>query len=145
MQKKNLIYIIGGAAVVGYFIWMKRKKQTDQVKITTPDQQIAPAFVNDATNTIKAVAKRIARKRKVKSPIDSQQSASQQISETVIQNSDGGITTVKEITPLSKKGARVEARSVKKEIKASGGTAKQARQAARSVIKNRMGELPVFF
>lgn len=167
-KNKNLIYIIGGAAVVGYYIWMKNKKSSDiqqEVEITTPDQQIAPAFVNEATDIIKAATKRLASKRsksnrkKSNNAMDPMSMTENdnipvpiEVVESTVNNSDGGTFTVKEAIlqnsglPLIKKSSK----TVKQEIKASGGSAKQARQAAKTYRKEarkakKVGELPVFF
>jgi len=154
MQKKNLIWIIGGAAIVGYFIYTKRKKSVEIPQsipdAATPDQQLAPAFVNRPTRP-KPVASRSRRaKKSLMVP---------EISQSTVFNAESiEPTAMQEVAQdmmmkpvvLSAKAARQTARATKQEVRASGGTAKQARQAARSVRKEarqarRMGELPVTF
>ena len=163
MQKKNLIYIIGGAALVGYFIWMKKKSSSEIPSAalpSTPDQELAPSFVNQTTEVIKNVAKKV-RSRKA-----ALKKAAPMIDEETGMLSPGSASSevMAPSSPLaevmqdmgikkpifSAKAARQSARSVKQEVKASGGSAKQARQAARSVRKEarqarKLGELPVTF
>lgn len=154
MQKKNLIYIIGGAAVIGYFIWMKKKSKVEIPSSSvpvTPDQELAPSFVNQTSAVIKKVARKV---RSRKSALQSQ--APMIDSESGMLAPSSPLAEVMQDMPIVKptiltaKAARQSARSVKQEVRASGGSAKQARQAARSVRKEarqtrRLGDLPVTF
>lgn len=148
MQKKNLIWIIGGAAVVGYLIYMKKKKSTQQeipmnvpMLPVTPDQELAPAFVNDTTETIQDKAQGLFSK------LRSRRAQKARGEDSMLVKSRG-IDMPKSLTQslLTKKQARQTARSTKKEVRAAGGSRKEARQAARSIRKNRsVGELSVTF
>ncbi len=143
-KNKKLIWIIGGAAVVGYFIYMKRKKGQQDISIknatlpisqsmlpSTPDQELAPSFVNDTTETIQDKAKGLFSK------LRSRRAMRERGESPMIVQSEG---IQRPTSLLTKKQARQTARETMKEVRASGGTRKQARQAARSVRKNRMGE-----
>lgn len=179
MQKKNLIYIIGGAAVVGYFLWMKKKQSSASIPQAalpvTPDQELAPSFVNQPTEAIKQTIQKVAKKvRSRKAAL--KRNAPQQIDEqsglmsptSALEASpisqmmqditpSGPLSDIRQdlsvlpiSQPLSAKTARQSARSTKQEVRASGGSAKQARQAARAVKKEarkarKVGELPVTF
>jgi len=182
MQKKNLIYIIGGAALVGYFLYMKKKsakmlpggEMPSEPGGETPDQALAPAFVNETTDVIKKVAKTA---KAIKSKL--KRKGAQQVDDsgmmTAITPSNEGILQpssessegillpqsplaeiMQDMSPASKKSiltanaARQSAKSTKQEVRASGGSAKQARQAAKAVRKEaraarKMGELSVTF
>ena len=160
MQKKNLIYILGGAAVIGYFIWMKKKQASEMPmeETVTPDQALAPSFVNQTTDVIKKVARTA---RDIKSRL--KKGGAQQIQDSGFMQTTSSEPMFAETSPLSNvvqdmapaqplsaKQARQSAKSVKSEVRASGGTAKQARQAARVVRKEarqirKVGELSVTF
>lgn len=161
MQKKNLIYIIGGAAIIGFFLYKKKKSAASQdLTSLAPDQELAPSFVNTAPSNI-SVAKKVraarpkiavSRKRKASpamldevndfsssAPASAMREVMQDVQDSSILSANGqGIAPVESlplIAPLSAKAARQSARATKQEVRASGGTAKQARQAARSVRK----------
>jgi hypothetical protein len=155
MQKKNLIYIVGGAALIGYFLWMKKKGQAaaelpaSEATPATPDQALAPSFVNQTTEAIKNVAKRIkSRKRTLKS------SGAQQIDETSGMTPVSSENIMELSSPLTQamsdmgiqKPTILSPKAAKQAVRASGGTGKQARQAAKAARKQRkMGELSVTF
>jgi len=173
MQKKNLIYIIGGAAIVGYFLYMKKKNAPmlpAEAQSETPDQALAPAFVNETTDVIKKIsrtAKAIKSRLKRRGANAVDESGMMTTSEGVLpasnESSEGILLPqsplseiMQDMSPASKKSilsaerARQMANYKKKEIKASGGSAKQARQAAKAVRKEaragrKMGELSVTF
>jgi len=167
MQKKNLIYIIGGAALVGYFLYMKKKsaktlpggEMPSEPGAETPDQALAPAFVNETTDVIKKVAKTakaIKSKLKRKGAQQVDDSGMMTSSENILQSSSPLSEIMQDMSPASQKSiltakaARQSAKSTKQEVRASGGTAKQARQAAKVVRKEarktrKMGELSVTF
>ncbi len=165
MQKKNLIYIVGGAAVIGYFLWMKKKNAAElpsQASETTPDQALAPAFVNETTdvikkvaNTVKSLRKKGIIKRRGAQTIDENSGmvapTSQGIempnmpSEAILSPSSPLSEIMSDMSPATKKSI-LSPRAAKKEVRASGGSAKQARQAAKAARKSRkMGELSVTF
>jgi hypothetical protein len=167
MQKKNLIYIIGGAALVGYFLYMKKKsakmlpggEMPSEPGAETPDQALAPAFVNETTDVIKKVAntaKAIKSRFKRRGAQQVDDSDMMTSSENILQSSSPLSEIMQDMSPASQKSiltaksARQSAKSTKQEIRASGGTAKQARQAAKVVRKEarktrKMGELSVTF
>ncbi len=145
-MKKNLIYILGGAAAL-YFIYMRSKKQptSSQEAPVTPDQALAPAFVPKKRTTstkrrIKPVSELMTVANEVRMDTDMPEAST-----SMMMQPDQAAPII-----LTRKAARQEARSVKQEVRSSGGSAKQARQAARSVRKEarqarRMGELSVLF
>jgi len=152
MQKKNLIYIVGGAAILGYFIYMKKKKSSELPSATeTPDQALAPAFVNETTDVIKKVAntaKAIKSRLKRRGSKNVDESAMMTTSEQIISPSSPLSEIMFDMSPVKK--SILSAKQAKQNVRASGGTAKQARQAARSVRKEaraarKMGELSVTF
>jgi hypothetical protein len=146
MQKKNLIWIIGGAAVVGYFLFIKRKKSIEIPQeipqAVTPDQALAPSFVN--TSARPARSRRA--KRNMTLPAMMQPTS---IEPTSAMQEVAQDLTMKPVV-LTARDARSSARNVRQEVRASGGSAKQARQAARTIRRDarqvrRLGDLPVTF
>jgi hypothetical protein len=160
MQKKNLIYIIGGAALVGYFIYMKKKsakmlpggEMPSEPGAETPDQALAPSFVNETTDVIKKVAntaKAIKSRFKRRGAQQVDNSGMMTSSENILQSSSPLSEIMQDMSPASKKSI-LTARQAKQNVRASGGSAKQARQAAKTVRKEaragrKMGELSVTF
>lgn len=170
MQKKNLIYIIGGAAVVGYFLWIKKKNAAMlpvEAQSVTPDQALAPAFVNETTDVIKKIsrtAKAIKSRLKKRGSNAVDESgmmtaitpSNEGILQPSIESSEGILLPqsplaeiMQDMSPASKKSI-LTARQAKQNVRASGGSAKQARQAAKAVRKEaragrKMGELSVTF
>jgi len=177
MQKKNLIYIIGGAAIVGYFLYMKKKNAPmlpAEAQSETPDQALAPAFVNETTDVIKKISRtakaiKSRLKRRGSNAVDESGMmtsikpsnegilpASSESSEGILLPQSPLSEIMQDMSPASKKSiltakaARQSAKSTKQEVRASGGSAKQARQAAKAVRKEaragrKMGELSVTF
>jgi len=167
MQKKNLIYIIGGAAIVGYFLYMKKKNAPmlpAEAQSVTPDQALAPAFVNETTDVIKKISKtakaiKSKLKRRGSNAVDESGMmttimptnesifpapilpAPSESSEGILLPQSPLAEIMQDMSPASKKSiltakaARQSAKSTKQEIRASGGSAKQARQAAKAVRK----------
>jgi hypothetical protein len=175
MQKKNLIYIIGGAALVGYFLYMKKKsakmlpgsEMPSEPGAETPDQALAPAFVNETTDVIKKIsrtAKAIKSRLKKRGSNAVDESgmmtsitpsnegilpASSESSESILLPQSPLSEIMQDMSPASKKSI-LTARQAKQNVRASGGSAKQARQAAKAVRKEvragrKMGELSVTF
>lgn len=170
MQKKNLIYIIGGAAVVGYFLWIKKKNAAMlpvEAQSVTPDQALAPAFVNETTDVIKKISRtakaiKSRLKKRGSNAVDESEmmTAITPSNESILQpssESSEGILLpqsplaeiMQDMSPASKKSI-LTARQAKQNVRASGGSAKQARQAAKAVRKEaragrKMGELSVTF
>jgi hypothetical protein len=160
MQKKNLIYIIGGAALVGYFIWMKRKKSVEIPQeipqAATPDQQLAPAFVNRPTRKKPIVSRSRKAKKSLLVPEISQSSVfnAQSIEPIAMQKP----TAIQELaqdmmmkpTILSARAARQTAKSTAAQVREAGGSRKEGRQAAKIVRKDarqtrKLGDLSVTF
>ena len=170
MQKKNLIYIIGGAAIVGYFLWMKKKNAAmlpAEAQSETPDQALAPAFVNETTdvikkisNTAKAIKSRLKRRGANAVNESGMMTAITPSNKGILpassENSEGILLPqsplseiMQDMSPASKKSI-LTARQAKQNVRASGGSAKQAKQAAKTVRKEaragrKMGELSVTF
>jgi hypothetical protein len=155
MNKKNLIYIVGGAAVIGYFLYMKKKSSQKMIVEETPDQALAPAFVNDTTNVIKKVANTVkalrsgARSMRKTSPqaIDENSGMVSPTSESIF-SSSSPLEQIKSM--LTAKEARSQGKAAAQSIVSAGGSKRQGRQAARVVKRDarsarKMGELSVTF
>jgi hypothetical protein len=153
MQKKNLIWIIGGAAVVGYFLFMRRKKSIEIPQeipqASTPDQQLAPAFVNRSVIPTALRSRRA--KRNLTAPILSESNVLMPASiEPASAMQEVAQDMMMKPVVLTAREARSSARDIRQDIRAGGGTRKEARQAARTVRRDarqtrRLGDLPVTF
>lgn len=149
-MNKKLIFVLGGAAAL-YFLFLRKKGSAQSIPQmpVTPDQALAPAFVQTA-NKIPASLRRLSAKRQIR-PASELMTVANEVRMDDMQV-DPGSMQMDAAAPivLSRKDARQTARSIKQEVKASGGTGKQARQAARSVRRDarqvrRMGDISVLF
>ena len=168
MQKKNLIYILGGAAIVGYLIYMKRKSSGAGIKMPSqPSEELAPSFVNTAPSNV-AVARKVARSAR---PIvrSRKTSSSPAMNDEVMDFTSAPKTAMQEVmkdmqdssaasasgqgiapAPLSARLARQAGKSTAAEVRAAGGSRKEGRQAAKVVRRDarsarKMGDLPLTF
>ena len=151
-MNKKLIFVIGGAAAL-YFLFIRKKGSAQSIPQmpVTPDQALAPAFVQTA-NRIPASKRKVTAKRKIKPASELMSVANEMKMDADMSIKPVTIMQMDAAAPilLSRKDARVEARSVKQAIKSSGGSGKQARQAARVVRKDarqarKMGDISVLF
>lgn len=146
-MNKKLIFVIGGAAALYFLFWRKKRAaQTMPSMPVSPDQELAPTFVQTSK---KLPVSRSSRKRKI-APASELMTVANEMRMDDMQVEPG--VQIDKAAPivLSRKDARQEARSVKQQIRSSGGSGKQARQAARTVRKEarqarRMGEISVLF
>lgn len=152
-MKKNIVYILGGAAAI-YFLFMRSKKTnlTSSAMPVTPDQELAPAFVQTSSKT-PYISNRSRTRKKAISPISDMMSVANEMR----MDSDMAVDPGSPMQPdsaapivLSRRDARSQARTVKADVRAAGGSGREARQAARSVRRDaravrRMGEISVLF